>query len=182
MIDGVKIFEHELNQIKDENIRSWTEDVIKIIPEDFYHSPSSRSGRFHPPDEFCEKGSVIHAKRTFYTMKIICDSYLLEMSSLDISVCLSAALIHDCCVTSGRYHAEEVRKLVVANYGENFANEYPEILDCIDAHMGRWGTTYPSSRNAHLVHLADNIAAKVHDIMNAGNVDKLLEIPTYDTK
>jgi hypothetical protein len=175
------VFDFEIAQIKDEGIREWTRKALEATPEDFWILPPSKTGKYHPRDEFCEGGTIIHSKRTFYATKVLCDSELENLDSFEIDCMLSAALLHDSGKGLPRYHAEIVRPQLREKMGDE-AEKYPLILECIEAHMGRWGNDIPSNIFERIVHYADNMASKAHILMSSGVEDKLHEIQEKESR
>lgn len=155
------IFDNELADIQDEEVRIWTRMALDFAPDTFWVEPSSKSGRYHPIDECGVSGKIIHTKRAFCVMKILVDSESDRLGDHFKSSCLSAILLHDVCSNS-KTHPDDVYPHYVAVLGFEFADKYPLIMRMIKTHMGRWGKERPRTMEECLVHYADNIASKLH--------------------
>lgn len=179
----------EIDLIRDENIASFVRSVL-LKADSFWSIPSSFSGKYHPPDEHGEGGNVLHTKRVVRVAKVMAESYALSEEETDIL--FAACILHD--VTKGVLHEDcdsfsydpmhpyTVGKFVVncqisdkehANDGQSTSLFVPEdamqtILRLIRCHLGPWSPvpeTYPISYMDYIVHLSDNIASKLHIII-----------------
>jgi len=160
-------FKKEVGEIPDEGVRAWTQMAMDNQPEKFQKVISS--DKFHPPDERIEGGNVRHTKRVFETMKLMIAAQPGKFGKLEQSMLLSAALLHDICREKGSGHAREVRPYYKEKLGEEFANKYPQLMNAIESHMGRWAVKYgarnPETDVEKWVHFADNIAAHLQNIL-----------------
>jgi len=172
----IEDFKTEIECIPDEDIRAWTLKAFENCPEDFYVVPASSSGKYHPADEKLEGGTAIHIKRAFKVMLVLCDSESDILTREEISILLSAILLHDICRGAGRTHPEAVRPYYAQKLGDAFVEQYPDIMDAIETHMGRWGRHRPDTLLQALVHYADNVASKLHQIYPEGNVEVMNEV------
>lgn len=184
----------EINLIKDENIKSFVRAVL-FNAEDFWEIPASFSGKHHPPDERGLSGNVLHTKRVVRAAEILSDSYSLSIEDRDMV--FAACLIHD--VTKGirvgedgdlRYdpmHPYTVGHFVkkCQEYDKKYATEsqsstlflseeiIQSILRLVRCHLGPWSPvpeTTPITYLDMIVHMADNIASKLHYIVDGENV------------
>lgn len=179
----------EIDLIKSEEIRSFVRSVL-LKASLFWDIPSSFSGKYHPPDEHGPSGNVLHTKRVVRIATLLADSYSLIDSERDIVV--AAAIIHDitkAVVPEGgdeaRYdpmHAYTVGKFVTEciQYDKTYANdnhsstifisedELQSILRLVRCHLGPWSPvpeTIPITYMDYILHIADNIASKIHVII-----------------
>ena len=179
----------EIDLISDEAIRSFVRAVL-LKADNFWNIPSSFSGKYHPADEHDAGGNVLHTKRVVRIANVMGDSYALSNEERDIV--LAACLLHDVCkgiqkdgVDECKYdpmHPYTVGKLVERCQKEdkNFANDsmsstlfvseetVHSILRLIRCHLGPWSPipeTYPITYLDYIVHLSDNIASKLHTII-----------------
>ena len=180
----------EIDMITDDAIRSFVRSVL-LRAEHFWDIPSSFSGKYHPADEHGVGGNVLHTKRVVRIANVISDSYSLSNEERDIV--LAATLLHDVCKgiekDSGdgcKYdpmHPYTVGKLVERCQKEdkNFANESQSstlyisedvlhsILRLIRSHLGPWSPipeTFPITYLDYIVHISDNIASKIHTVID----------------
>lgn len=179
----------EINLIVDESIRSFVRSIL-IRNDLFWKIPSSFSGKYHPSDEHGEGGNVLHTKRVVRIASYMSESYSLSQEEKDIVI--AACLLHDLCkgVHEGgsddcRYdpmHPYTVGKFISAcqEKDKKFASEsesstlflsediVQSILRLVRCHLGPWSPipeTYPITYLDYIVHLSDNIASKVHLII-----------------
>ena len=179
----------EIGQIDDEGIKSFVRSLL-LKASTFWEIPSSFSGRYHPPDEHGPGGNVLHTKRVVRVAEVISDSYALSIEERDLII--AACLLHD--ITKGipseevgmfQYdpmHPYTVNKFVsdCIRHDKEYANDshsstlfiseenVQSILRLVRCHLGPWSPvpeTYPITYMDYIVHLADNIASKVHVII-----------------
>jgi len=183
----------EINMIKSEPIKSFVRSVL-LRAESFWKIPSSFSGKYHPIDEHNEGGNVLHTKRVVRTAKILCESHSLPSEEVDIV--LAACLLHD--ITKGKLdesgsfsydpmHPYTVGKFVKVcqeddkKYASDLTSstlflseeDVQTILRLVRCHLGPWSPvpeTIPITYLDQIVHLADNVASKLHIIVDGDDV------------
>jgi HD superfamily phosphohydrolase YqeK len=176
----------EINLISDDAIKSFVRSVL-FKAENFWDIPSSFSGKYHPKDEHGVGGNVIHTKRVARIAAIFADSYTLSEEERDIVI--AACLLHDVCKgvkdsqnSAVRYdpmHSYTVGKFIekCRLHDKKTASEsdsstlylsedvIQSILRLVRCHLGPWSPvpeTYPITYLDFIVHLADNVASKIH--------------------
>lgn len=179
----------EIEYISDDAIKSFVRSVL-LRADKFWTIPSSFSGRYHPADEHGVGGNVLHTKRVVRIANLMSDSYVLSPEERDIV--LAACLLHDVCKGTRKDGSDEckydpmhpytVGKLVeyCQQEDKNFANEsmsstlfvseeiVQSILRLVRCHLGPWSPipeTYPITYLDYIVHLSDNIASKIHSVI-----------------
>jgi hypothetical protein len=184
----------EIEMISDSNIKSFVKSIL-LRADGFWTIPSSFSGKYHPSDEHNSGGNVLHTKRVVRTAKIISDSY--SLSSEERDLVYAACLLHD--ITKGTLdndkkhffydpmHPYTVGKFVqqCQEYDKKYAGEaqsstlfVPEetvqsILRLVRCHLGPWSPvpeTVPITYLDIIVHLSDNVASKVHYIVDGEDI------------
>ncbi len=184
----------ELDMISDDHIKSFVKSIL-LRADSFWTIPSSFSGKYHPADEHNEGGNLLHTKRVVRAASVISDSYSLSTEEKDIV--FAACLLHD--VTKGiqdadsKYfhydpmHPYTVGKLVkkCQEYDKKYAGEsqsstlfiseetVQSILRLVRCHLGPWSPvpeTVPITYLDMIVHLADNVASKLHYLVDGKNV------------
>ena len=177
----------EINLINDEGIRSFVRSVL-LKAGIFWSIPSSFSGKHHPKDEHGPGGNVLHTKRATRIADTMVDSY--SLSSEERDVILAACLIHD--VTKGipaeedgHFHYDPMHPYTVNQFVtecQKFDKQYGKdslssslfisedslqtILRLVRCHLGPWSPvpeTFPITYMDYIVHIADNIASKIHE-------------------
>jgi HD superfamily phosphohydrolase YqeK len=185
----------EINYIFDESIKSFVRAIL-LRASSFWSIPSSFSGKYHPADEHNYGGNVLHTKRVVRAAKIMCESY--SLSREDTDIVFAACILHD--VTKGikldgedSFHYDPMHPYTVARLvqkcqedDKNYASEsqsstlfiseevVQSILRLVRCHLGPWSPvpeTIPITYMDMIVHLADNVASKVHYIVDGENVN-----------
>ena len=180
---------NEINLIIDESIRSFVRSIL-MRNELFWEIPSSFSGKYHPYDEHALGGNVLHTKRVVRIAAYMSESYSLSQEEKDIVI--AACLLHDLCkaiygstLEDCKYdpmHPYTVGKFISScqEKDKKFASEsesstlflsediVQSILRLVRCHLGPWSPipeTYPITYLDYIVHLSDNIASKLHLII-----------------
>lgn len=184
----------EINYIQNPSIKSFVRSVL-LQSNSFWNIPSSFSGKYHPMDEHNAGGNVLHTKRVVRASKVISDSYTLSQNERDLVY--AACLLHD--VTKGVSSSsdesfvydplhpytvgmfikkcQENDKKYASESGSStlFIDEetVSSITRLIRCHLGPWSPvpeTVPVTYLDVIVHLSDNLASKVHYIVDGDNV------------
>ena len=61
-MDKIEIFEKEINLIKNEQIKNFIRDFLKQVPDYFFKTAASSTGKYHPSYALGEGGLVRHTK------------------------------------------------------------------------------------------------------------------------
>lgn len=88
-----KNFLSEIRKINNQDIQQFTINTLLRAPEYFWNIASSSSGKYHPADENCAGGLVIHIKKAFKVGEDLCREF--NISGDDRDCILSALLLHD---------------------------------------------------------------------------------------
>jgi hypothetical protein len=188
----------EIDLIQNNDIKNFVRSLlVKAGP--FWDIPSSFSGEYHPPDERDEGGNVLHTKRVVRAATLIADSYSLEDDDRDILI--AGALIHD--ITKGvifeldglpsydPMHPYTVDRFVRMarvedkQYGSEAQSSVlyidedvsQSILRLVRCHMGVWSPipeTFPYMPLEMALHIADNVAAHLHFIIDGDDAEENL--------
>lgn len=184
----------EINLILDQNIRSFVRSIL-YRSGDFWQMPASCSGKHHPPDERGVGGNVLHTKRVVRTACLISESYSLPQDEKDLVI--AASLLHDITKaikdeSTGKFKYDPMHPYTVGMFvkrcqeeDKNYASEsqsstlflsedsVQSILRLVRCHLGPWSPvpeTTPITYLDMIVHLADNVASKMHIIIDGDNV------------
>jgi hypothetical protein len=180
----------EIDLISNQQIKLFVRSVL-LQAKTFWKIPSSFSGKYHPVDEHGSGGNVLHTKRVVRVAQVISDSYGLITQEKD--VVYAACLLHD--VTKGiayddnkedffydPMHPYTVGAFVKKcqendkKYGSESASStlfldeetVQSILRLVRCHLGPWSPipeTVPTTYMDMIVHLSDNVASKLHTIV-----------------
>ncbi|MFZ4104936.1 HD domain-containing protein [Flavobacterium sp.] len=181
----------EINLISNQQIKLFIRSVL-LKAKTFWEIPSSFSGKYHPADEHGPGGNALHTKRVVKISVILSDSYALTVEERDIIY--AACLIHD--ITKGRFSDSAEKDLVYdpmhpytvgefvkkcqendKKYGSDISSStlfleeetVQSILRLVRCHLGPWSPvpeTIPISYLEMIVHTSDNIASKLHNIID----------------
>jgi hypothetical protein len=187
----------EINYIQDQQIKSFVRSIL-LQAKTFWLIPSSFSGKYHPSDEHNASGNMLHTKRVVRAAKVLADSYTLGTAERDLVY--AASLLHDVTkgVSSNGdsqdstfvydpLHPYTVGMLVKKcqendkKYTSDSSSStlyldedtVQSILRLVRCHLGPWSPvpeTTPVTYLETIVHIADNIASKVHYIVDGNNI------------
>jgi hypothetical protein len=183
----------EISLIEDDGLKSFVRSVL-FRADSFWVVPSSFSGKYHPPDEHNQGGNVLHTKRTVRAAKILSESHSLSAEEKDLVV--AACLLHD--LTKGKvekdgsFSYDKMHPYTVGDFvkfcqedDKKYASDISSstlyvseedvqtLLRLIRCHLGPWSPvpeTVPITYLDMIVHLADNIASKVHYILDGNEI------------
>ena len=166
-------FADELNLIKSENIRKFTEDMLCKIPEYFFEIQASSTGKYHPTFAQGEQGLVRHTVCAInIAYDLVTRNDMFASCKPYVDHVISALMLHDGC-KSGRIkqqYTQHDHPIQVCNLiKENYQDKNSELIcSLISSHMGQWSTgrgssvVLPKPQNVlqSVVHLADYLASR----------------------
>ena len=179
MLDKYKVFEREINYIKNPRYKESVKVMISLLPDYFFEVPASSTGKYHPSFSLGVGGLLRHTKaaiRIAYEMfndESITGAY----SNNEKDLMIIALMFHDG-LKSGLEKSEYTKfehPLLVCNYiKENkdktkFTDkEINFITHVISSHMGPWNTNNysdvvlpkPESKFQRFVHMCDYLASR----------------------
>lgn len=162
----------ELALIKNSEILSLTEKLIKHFPAKFWYMPASSTGKYHSETSQVKNGLVVHTKLVVWIAKTLMDT---QMVSANRDVVMAACILHDGWKYGNahnwtlRNHAavavNEIERIVEESQfflGLDKPDWYQSILDCIASHNGKFTKewTKPFSPEQAVVHMADMIGSR----------------------
>ena len=170
---NIKLFERELNLIKNEELRKITTDfMIECVPNYFWKIGASSTGKYHPKFSQGVGGLVRHTKAV-----VMFAEELLRMNSYSYlkddykDYIIVACIVHDTC----KYGVCEFDKTQFEYHGKLASVEFHRFcLDCdyhpselllnaIKSHMGQWTPEKedrPFTSLDRCVHMADYMASR----------------------
>ena len=174
-----KIFEIELEYIKNEKYKENTKKLLELVPDYFFEVPAASTGKYHPSFAQGEKGLVRHTKVAIRIAKDILDVEYMNngFTKDEKDLILIALLFHD----SHKLGKEKERytrfdhPLLAANFiRENkekttFTDKEIELLaSTIASHMGQWNQSdysdiilpKPKNKYEFFVHMCDYLSSK----------------------
>ena len=166
----IKLAAH-IAAIADEEIRETVLNSFEFVPDYFWEIPSSSSGKYHPEDEICEGGLVVHTIKTIVVCKQMAP--MLDLSQREIDLCVAALILHDTCKNGYKNSGHTVHEhpALAANlvcYANGDSPLSCEIGSLIKTHMGRWNVSnysnvvlsVPATKLQQFVHMCDMFAAQ----------------------
>ncbi len=173
-MNKAQIFETELEQIQNLEIRQIVKNLLNKVPDYFFIIPASSSGKYHPDYARGEGGLVRHTKAT---IKIALDLFNLNMYKdlLDKrDYIISALILHDTFKQGVIQEHKTVSNhpILAANFiiteikGSEIAHHIAEL---VETHMGQWNMDYetgeeilrkPETPTQSFVHLCDYLASR----------------------
>lgn len=146
MSQAREIFESELAEIKNGEIREFTASMLELAPPYFYTHPSSSSGKYHPEQSQGHGGLIRHTRAVVYLASELCGSEDITGDNRDAII--SASLLHDLCKYGipGNKHTVSNHDYVGAFFinaqakklGLQDTPKIKDILSAIANHYGRW--------------------------------------------
>jgi len=95
----IERFTNEINLIHNSKVKSLVLKCLEYAPKYFWTIPSSSTGEYHPKDEFCEGGKVLHTKKAVKIGSYLCEC--LSITGLEKDCVLAALIMHDLCFPKG---------------------------------------------------------------------------------
>ena len=147
----------------DKDLFDYTNKLLrKKVPKYFYINPSSSSGKYHPPDERCYYGLVLHTLRVVKLTHDICNFKNIAMKKHDRNITVVAAILHDTLkydIPPGKSHTVDDHPIIACKY----LNIPEEIGRIIKSHYGYWFTPEDYQKMDDMqraLYMADAIASK----------------------
>jgi hypothetical protein len=178
-MDKIKIFQNEINSIKNDRLRNNLEIIVSNLPDYFFSVEASSTGKYHPSFTLGERGLVRHSKVAFKIGETLLGTktFSEDFTKDECDLLLIAILVHD-----GLKKGVEEEKytrfdhpILMANYLKEIKDklsltdkEIDFLGDVIKTHMGEWNTsTYsdvvlqvPKTKYQKFVHLCDFLASR----------------------
>ena len=153
--EKIKIFSKELNLIKEESVRKFTEAALQVLPEYFWQVPASATGKYHPQFDAGEGGLVRHTRATVaMAIQMFRNKNVFPIAEREQAYTISALLLHDGCKNGLREDAVSTISEHPACVVTFLRDKHPEVLGMLTgeeqeaitgailSHMGQWNTDY----------------------------------------
>ena len=145
--DRLKLFVNELDDITEENLRTFAEELISNADEYFFTVAASTSGKYHPQFDLGEGGLVRHTRCVVFFAE--CEAISRMFTDHEKNLMIVAAIAHDIKkLGDGKgKHTVDDHLRFAAEY-INDTNKRTELLSADDenilanmvlSHMGKWG-------------------------------------------
>ncbi len=170
---NIRLFEREINLIKDDTLRYMVRNYLNyVVPDYFWTEGASSSGKHHPKFSQGVGGLVRHTKAV-----VMFAEELLRMSSYAYmreeykDYVIAACLIHD----TAKYGTAEYDKTLYRDHAPNASIAFHDfcydegytphflLLNAVASHMGQWSTDKedrPFTQVDRCVHMADYMASR----------------------
>jgi hypothetical protein len=173
-MNNIKLFERELNLIKNDELREMVKCyMVEATPDYFWTDGASSSGKYHPKFSQGIGGLVRHTKAVvMFAEELLRMSSYAYMKEIYKDYVIAACIIHD----TTKYGINEYDKTEYKNHATNAAecfahycekNDFPIpseiLLGAIKSHMGQWSTDKedrPFTSVDRCVHMADYMASR----------------------
>lgn len=145
--------------IKDKTIIDFTLKALNAANEEFWHVPSSSSGKYHPPEDQGEGGLVRHVLKGIEVIKEISRRELFEQYETDCT--LSAFTLYDIKKNGEPWEKDTDYRhgIIAANWLQQFELEITKkkmITDAVRYHMSPWNTIFSNERYFELLLKKEN--------------------------
>ncbi len=144
---NINVFEDILNNIHNNEIKKFTIEVLKTVPDYIETIPASSSGKYHPIEATKKGGLVFHIRRACFFANMFFNAYKFENTDIKGDIVLSALLLHDIGKKEkyNNYFKDYVNHPINAvndymKFHKDILNEkvYNIIKNCVLHHMGPW--------------------------------------------
>lgn len=177
MYDKLKVFKTELEAVQNPIIRKFAEKIISNLPDYFFETAASSTGKYHPSYALGSGGLVRHTKAAVNTAIDLLNLEHYNTFTTDEKDCIIVALIcHDGWKHGNTYNQYTIatHPVVAADNILAMASEdemvYAKLIaDNIKSHMGQWNTDYktkkeimpkPKTESEKFTHLCDYLASR----------------------
>jgi len=176
-------FDEILDTIENKDMREFAEELIKDIPDYFWHVPASSTGKYHPAYALGEGGLVRHTialcKLLNFTFEIDCMGS--SWTSREKDMMRIAGMMHDTRKSGSQEEYEKSKytkfehPLLAASAVKEHCGcgiipdtEIETIAKAIESHMGQFNTSdrskitlpLPSNKYQKIIHWADYLASR----------------------
>ena len=170
--DRLKLFVNEPNDITEENLKKFAEELIANADEYFFTVAASTSGKYHPQFDLGEGGLVRHTRCVVFFAQ--CEATSRMFTEHETNMLIVAAIAHDIKkLGDGKTkHTVDDHPRFAAEY-INDTNKRTELLSTEDeniiaamvySHMGKWGhekgLPLPQTKLEKALEAADYIASR----------------------
>jgi hypothetical protein len=175
--DRLKLFSNELNEISDEKLRNFAEDLIINADDYFFTIAASTTGKYHPQFDLGVGGLVRHTRCVVFFA--ICEATSRCFEDHEKDLLIVSALAHDIKKLgdgTGKYtvpdHPKWAAEYILSRQEATkliTKKDAKLISDIVYSHMGKWGAQdgmpMPKTELEKALQAADYIASR-KEILN----------------
>lgn len=174
-----EVFKTELNNIKNARIRKSAETFIEMLPDYFFTTAASSTGKYHPVFASGEGGLVRHTKVACYILNEILstNTFGSDFTADQKDLLIFAILIHDGFkhgVIEDKYTKHEHPLICAICLRKSKSEldlteeEIEYVAAAVESHMGEWNKSnysdielaLPITKAQKIVHLSDMLSSK----------------------
>ena len=174
-----KIFEREINYIKNKRIKENAIKLINSIPDYFFTEAASSTGKYHPDFSQGVGGLLRHTKAAVRIAVTLLRNNIIGCKFTDDEkdLILLALIMHDSVkrgIPEEKYtkfdHPILASNLIKSKKNELTLteDELNLLIDVVETHMGEWNTDYngnkilrkPTNKYERFVHMCDYLSAQ----------------------
>lgn len=195
--DKLKCFVNEINDIKDENLRKFAEELIGGAEDYFFIVPASSSGKYHPQFDLGDGGLIRHTRCVAFFAECMAES--MDFNEHDKDLLIIAALAHDIRKQGDNTgHTVREHPVLASELILKLQSEHSDLMSKADAkkvskavlaHMGKWEANkypdpYPMPANdfEKALQAADYVASRKEIIDFKFRDTEVVELPKDDVK
>lgn len=164
-------FNNELDMITDSQLKEITKRYFDdIVPQYFWQSGASSTGKYHPAFSQGEGGLARHTRAVVMFAVELMRLEQFNFTDDEQNFVIVACLIHDTAKYGTGNELDKsqfnVHGELAASAFETFAKYFYDVeidkrlLSAVETHMGQWGNIKPSTAIENCVHLADYMASR----------------------
>ena len=169
-------FKQELNLIKNENVRNFVKNFLNTVPDYFFTTAASSTGKYHPDYALGEGGLVRHTKAATRIANELFRVNMFLYNDIEKDLIIASLILHDTYKhgkNNSVYTVAEhptIASQEILNSPLEINQEYREaIANNVASHMGQWNTDYktqkeilplPKTKMQNFVHICDYLASR----------------------
>ena len=141
-MDKAEMFKEELNLIKSDDVRTFVKDFLNQVPDYFFTTAASSTGKYHPNYALGEGGLVRHTKAATRIAYELFRINFFKYNEIEQDLILASLILHDTYKhgkNGSKYTVTEhpiVAAQEVLNFSSDMNKEYKEIIASnISSHM-----------------------------------------------
>lgn len=144
-LEKIKLFINEINDIKGDNARKFSEELIGNADDYFFSVPASSSGKYHPQFDLGLGGLVRHTRCVTFFAEAMAESLDFDDDTTDLLII--AALAHDIRKQGDNTgHTVREHPILASKYIKELnkslnlltKSQVDMICGAVESHMGKW--------------------------------------------
>lgn len=169
-----EVLKNELDLIKDEKVKEFTEKALESLPDYFWTVPASSSGKYHPVYALGDGGLVRHtiAATNIAQMLLGLEQYKNIFDDKAHDCIIASIMLHDgfkqgkdsASHHTVKDHATICSEWIMNEFGSDLKitkKDREFISELIRTHMGEWDeNNKPTSPGQKFVHMCDYLASR----------------------